>query len=44
MASIQNVNAAINSGAVAIVSGLVATLLSFVLIRFLISMLKEEGE
>ncbi len=44
MASIQNVNAAINSGAVALVSGSVATVLSFVLIRFLISLLKQEGE
>ncbi|GDX44148.1 malonate transporter subunit MadL [Bacteroidota bacterium] len=42
MASIQNVNAAVNSGAVAIVSGIVATFLSFVSIRFLISLLKEE--
>lgn len=44
MASIQNVNAAINSGAVAVVSGTVATVLSFVMIRFLISLLKQEGE
>ena len=44
MAAIQNVNAAITSGSVAIVSGIVATMFCFVLIRFLISLLKEEGE
>jgi len=44
MASIQNVNAAINSGSVAIVSGIVATMFCFFLVRFLISLLKEETE
>jgi len=44
MASIQNVNAAINSGSVAIVSGIVATMFCFFLVRFLISLLKDETE
>jgi malonate transporter MadL subunit len=44
MASIQNVNAAINSGAVAIVSGIVATMCCFFLVRFLISLLKDQSE
>lgn len=44
MASIQNVNAAINSGAVAIAAGVVATTFCFFLIRLLISLLKEEVE
>lgn len=44
MASIMNVNAAINSGSVAIVSGIVATMFCFFLIRFLISLLKDETE
>lgn len=44
MASIQNVNAAINSGTVAIVSGIVATMFCFFLVRFLISLLKDETE
>ena len=44
MASIQNVNAAINSGSVAVVSGIVATLFCFFLVRFLISLLKDESE
>lgn len=44
MASIQNVNAAINSGAVAIVAGVIATSFCFFMIRFLITFLKEEFE
>ena len=44
MASIQNVNAAINSGSVAVVSGIVATLFCFFLVRFLISLLKDQSE
>ena len=44
MASIQNVNAAIHSGAVAIVAGLIATSFCFFLIKFLISFLKENNE
>lgn len=44
MASIQNVNAAINSGAVAIVAGVIATSFCFFMIRFLITFLNEEFE
>ncbi len=44
MASIQNVNAAINSGAVAVVAGVIATSFCFFLIRFLITFLNEEFE
>lgn len=43
MSSIQNVHAAINSGAVAIVSGIIATVFCFFLVRFLISLIKEES-